>query len=160
MLLIWICLKGGSVGVCITCISWPFLGCSQVSSAPPYIIQLMHGWLMVLAMQHKLANRINCEWKVWKWVKVCRRSGLRYSLSKKLQSFQPFLYQTGLSLILHDCKCLLWCNEISLHVDVYMLSRTSASLFIVLLILSPDDSSPRSLLQVKLIQHRERPQLK
>lgn len=54
-------------GVCITWISWPFLRCSQVSSARPYITGLMQRrWLMVLAMQHELANRINCEWRVWK----------------------------------------------------------------------------------------------
>lgn len=58
------------MGVYITCISWPFLGCSQVSSALSYIIRLMQAWLMVLAMQHELANRINCELKVWKWVEV------------------------------------------------------------------------------------------
>lgn len=83
----------------VTSVSWPLLGCSQVSSAPPYIIRLMQGRLMVLAMQHELANGINCEWKVWKWAKACRRSGFIYGLSEKLQSLRHFL-----SVVRH-CYC-------------------------------------------------------
>lgn len=144
------------MGVCITCISWPFLGCSQVSSAPPYIIRLMQGWLMVLAMQHELTNRINCEWKVWKWVRVCRQTGLIYSLSKRLQSLQPSIYHTLLSVILHYCECLSlvqWIFPPCRCIHASVAPQDS-------LVLSQDDSSPGTLLHVTLSQHRERLGLK
>lgn len=136
------------MGVCITCISWPFLGSSQVSSAPPYIIQLMQGWLMVLSMQHELANRINCEWKVWKWVKVCRRFGLtvrQRSYDLYSLSFTTLGYQSSCTTL----SAFLWCIGSSLHEGCIFASvATQDSLYVVFLFLSQDDSSPGSLLLV------------
>lgn len=116
---------------------------------------------MVLAMQHELANRTNSEWKVWKWVKVCRQTGLTGSLSKTPQSLQPALYHTGLTVSHTAVSAFLWCNEGSLHADVYMHhSHLRTHCKLCLSFWARMTALLGLLLHITLIQQRERLELK